>query len=281
MRHNNFLKVSISLFILSCIFANISSTYATHTQNDIPDIMQPYTIIEYTSNSDFKVIKGGTLNSEASTKLVNELKNNVIIEKNAIKKYFLNETINFDSSLKEKISPIKGMKVLYASDGLIFDIIYPQYYKNPLKKEKSKLTRGIILPEGITQVRSWGNYPNNLYVNKSTNKIIGSGRATTFSDKVGQGNHILKKGDVATKLSFDNCKLGINVSVTSNSNAGSGASLTKTMKKWDAGGMPNAIIDIWKTGVEYWGYKYSSYLSLKGMTTITHDNIDINGGRLY
>ena len=34
--------------------------------------------------------------------------------------------------------------------------------------------------------------------------------------------------------------------------------------------MPNAIVDIWKTGVEYWGYTYSSSLSLPGEVKIVH-----------
>lgn len=36
------------------------------------------------------------------------------------------------------------------------------------------------------------------------------------------------------------------------------------MKKCDAGGMPNAVLDIWKTGVEYFGYTWSSTFSLPG-----------------
>lgn len=43
------------------------------------------------------------------------------------------------------------------------------------------------------------------------------------------------------------------------------------MYKRDAGGMDNAIVDIWKEGVEYWGYKYSKNLSLPGKTKIVHN----------
>ena len=35
--------------------------------------------------------------------------------------------------------------------------------------------------------------------------------------------------------------------------------------------MDNAIVDIWKEGVEYWGYKYSKNLSLPGKTKIVHN----------
>lgn len=44
------------------------------------------------------------------------------------------------------------------------------------------------------------------------------------------------------------------------------------MYKRYVGGLPNAIVDIWKTGVEYLGYKYSSSLSLAEKTKIVHDD---------
>lgn len=34
------------------------------------------------------------------------------------------------------------------------------------------------------------------------------------------------------------------------------------MTKADNGALPDAILDIWKTGVEYWGYTWSSSLSI-------------------
>ena len=38
------------------------------------------------------------------------------------------------------------------------------------------------------------------------------------------------------------------------------------------GGMPNAIENIWKAGVEYRGYKYSTNLSIPEETKIVHEN---------
>ena len=50
--------------------------------------------------------------------------------------------------------------------------------------------------------------------------------------------------------------------------------VTHSMKKWDAGGMPNAIIDIWKTGIEKWGFNYSnsSLDNWSRKAEIIHDN---------
>lgn len=274
-----FLKTHLSLLLLF-VFTNISNVSA-YEQKNIPEIMQPNTIIEYTSDSNFEIKKGGFLNSEDLSVKENQMKENQLIADKVLQKHFSNESINKDYNLTEKITPIKGMIVTYADDGLILNIEYPKNVDNPLLKQNNQQTRGAILPSGVTLVRTWGSTPNKLYVDKNDNTIFGTGRATTFNDKVGQGNHTLKKGDVATKLSYDNCKLGISVKVTSNKNKGSGSSLTKTMTKWDAGGMPNAIVDIWKTGLEYWGYTYNSSLSLKGITSIEHQNIDINGKKLY
>lgn len=47
----------------------------------------------------------------------------------------------------------------------------------------------------------------------------------------------------------------------------SGAIKTVNMTKNDAGGMPNAVLDIWKTGVEYWGYSWNSTFSMPSKIT--------------
>lgn len=42
---------------------------------------------------------------------------------------------------------------------------------------------------------------------------------------------------------------------------------TVLMTKNDAGGMPNAVLDIWKSGVEYWGYTRSSTFIMPNKVT--------------
>lgn len=226
--------------------------------------MQPYSEILYTSDNTYKVLKGGHVKEESETKL-------------ELPEEFANA--NEDYAIVETINPIEGMLVTYASDGLIFDIIYPEGYEDVIESVNTFSSRAAVLPDGITLVATWGSYPNKLYYNSNTNEINGAGRATTFSDTIGQGNHTLKKGDVATKLAYDNCKLGSTVRVYSKNS--SGVSKTVNMTKWDAGGMPNAVLDIWKTGVEYWGYTWNSSFSMPNQVTIYHTNIDVNGNPIY
>lgn len=60
---------------------------------------------------------------------------------------------------------------------------------------------------------------------------------------------------MATKLKYDNIRCDISVAIgmkIKNSNKFKSV----TMKKWYAGSMPDAIIDIWKIGINYQGYKY-------------------------
>lgn len=52
---------------------------------------------------------------------------------------------------------------------------------------------------------------------------------------------------------------------------GSSNPRAKDMIKADAGGMPDAILDIWKTGVEYWGYTWNSSFSMPGTTQYSHN----------
>lgn len=55
-----------------------------------------------------------------------------------------------------------------------------------------------------------------------------------------------KKGDVATRYHVDNPAYGTKLKCVANGH-------TKTMIKRDVGCLPNAVLDIWKYGVEYFG----------------------------
>lgn len=207
-------------------------------------------------------------------------------------------------------SPVKGLIVTYADDGLILDLFYPEGETNPLMDFSNvrhffeeDFSRNSVQAtnhnlEGYlctvsSQLASWGSYPNKLYnctqvlpicpsshfdLNKNSTTFeisanctstqllrIGVGRATTFSDPIGQANITLKKGDVATKLSYDNVAVGKILHVRTKTK--SGTEKTVLMTKNDAGGMPNAVLDIWKTGVEYWGYSWSSTFSMPNKVT--------------
>lgn len=126
-----------------------------------------------------------------------------------------------------------------------------------------------LIASGWALMYVWGAHNNRLFKYIGQNKYIGKGRATTFDDTIGQANIVLSKGSVATKLAYDNPPVGTTVYVTADT--AWGGRRTVEMTKNDAGGMPDAIVDIWKTGVEYWGYTWNTWFSLPGETEIYHE----------
>lgn len=175
-----------------------------------------------------------------------------------------------NAKVQELPTPVSGTIVSYASDGAIYEIKgnnADAYTEVDMETEKDEY--GISpFAVGGTLIAQWGDHNNRLYLT-SYNEIQGIGRATTYNDKVGQQDHVLKKGDVAIKKEYDRCSCGSDVNVV-HKVKGTDTRKTVTMKKWDVGGMPDAVIDIWKTGVKYWGYEYSSSFSLPGQTEIFH-----------
>lgn len=211
----------------------------------IPEEMQPYTEIEYVSNHKYRVLKGG-LNTNAYN--------------------------GYNPSIP---APEDGMKVFYASDGRILNIINvdgnePDYsdLTNLANLEIVPYTSLPDVPIWLKPFASWG---NNNFLWRTNGQIIGFGRATTFSDTIGQQDNYLQKGDVATKMIYDNCAFGLTINVTANIK-GTNTAKTVQMKKKDVGGLPDAVLDIWKTGVEYWGYTWNPSFSIPD--TITYDHVD-------
>ena len=228
--------------------------------------MRPGSVIKYIDNERYEIIKGGDPAGD---------------------KYRNREEVEKEVPLlmvEEYPEPEQGMMVYYADDGQVNKIIFgskeaeerwltlsPEEQKkideiskserqnaNYSDNEISDLTiEELIDRSSLVLIAQWGSNPNKLYKSGNTGIRIGKGRATVFGDRVGQQNHVLKKGDVATKLVYDNITCGrvVKVSMTKKN---SSQSLQVSMVKWDAGGMPNAIVDIWKTGIDYWGYTYTS-----------------------
>jgi len=265
MRKSNLYFVMIFVFVL-CLGNSAQAIENVIVSNVIPVKMKPYTEIIYTDNSHYKILKGGIAcqsNKNDSLQETSEDKD-INVEADRIEQY---------------AKPEKGMRVVYGSDGLVTDILNQNgndlegneiLSKKSLTKSSLNNIQLFSASKSSTKkkkIASWGSSNNRLY--RQGKEIIGYGRATTYNDKIGQRDNKLKKGDVATKLKYDNCKYGTKVKVTAKKK-GSNKKITKTMYKRDVGGMPNAIVDIWKTGVEYWGYKYSSNLSLSGEVKIVH-----------
>lgn len=110
-------------------------------------------------------------------------------------------------------------------------------------------------------------------VGYTCNKIVitdssvkGTGDFTVFTDKIGDHDNTLKKGDCATKGKYDNPRSNQKINVTNMMN-GESSSFTKN----DHGTLPNAVIDIWKTGVEKLGVKSKNYDSIKKAVKYTYN----------
>lgn len=111
--------------------------------------------------------------------------------------------------------------------------------------------------------------PNTVieYVGDDEYKIIQGGEANenyengSIYEWARQADHKLKKGDVATRGHVDNPKTGTYITCEAPVK-GTEKRLKVTMQKWDIGCLPDAVLDIWKTGVENWGYTWSSSVSI-------------------
>ena len=243
------LLLFITLILIGVCIVDIGGISAAegdiYTDDRIPEMMAPYTEIEFISNNKYKIIKGDIA-------VYSEIK-------------------PVDSTPK----PQKGMKITYASDGLIQTILLedgtePDYSKlNDAFNDSMEITPFVEFPSDLPLGKpfaKWGSSNNSLY--QLGVWIYGHGRATTFDDEYGQSNIKNYKGSVATKLAYDNCPVNTVISVTGNTATGS--EKTVNMVKTDAGGMANAVLDIWKTGVEFWGYKWDKLFSMPQKVIYRH-----------
>ena len=261
--------LSVVLAIANCL-PTMANELEVYESSAIPESMQSNTVILFKDKTHFVILEGGFSNTENMQKILLE-------QKSAEEKQLENECKSngayYTANDEDYPIPVEGMKVTYGTDGLLSRI--EGIKDNVLDSHSISKSSISTVKKAATSAKKkliaqWGtNNYNKLY--KSGTNIIGYGRATTYNDTKGQRGNKLKKGDVATKLKYDNCKYGIAVKVKARTK-GSTNKATHTMHKRDVGGMPNAIVDIWKTGVEYWGYKYSANLSIPGKTKIVHEN---------
>lgn len=215
---------------------------------EIPSRMQPLTEIEYIDSHAYIIHKGG----EALEGMYNE--NGLTAEEQ------INADLRLQEALKElpegseiiKInnpSPMRGTYVYYDYDGCILKIV------SPISLFYSPLPNGSTSPIGTY---TWGSHSNVLTVTSTT--VKGTGRITTFTDTIGERDNVLVKGDCATKGEKDNPAYNTIISVRI-PNADTGVIESRTMYKRDNGDLPDAILDIWKDGVQMWNYTYVSWLS--------------------
>lgn len=269
--------------IVSCVMAFFTFAYATpfvsafsdeqtYDGQRIPDYMQPSSIIKYVTDKEYVILKGG----EPDGPKYNETIEEQVAEDQPLLGY------------RGYPDPEEGMVVYYGMDGELNDIDFATkeaeeafYSLTPEQQQildaisnddeamesasasaEDSVSTNIAEFDSKKPYKEWGAYPNRLY-KMADGSRKGTGRATIYGDKYGQydpknrEDHKLVKGDVATKMTVDDCVCGTTVKVRM-TKKDSKSKLTVKMKKWDVGSMPNAIIDIWKYGIENWGYTYTS-----------------------
>lgn len=206
--------------------------------------------IKYITSNQYDIIRGGNIDEKGYNQNGLTKEEQKYADENL--KQATNGMKNVDDvHFSQSTIPIKGMVVVYDDFGYIKEI------KNPKKEIKnSKRDTYHPLPSGTTSgfgVHVWGSYNNTLSV--TTSQVRGVGRMTYFTDKIGENDNFLKKGDVATNGEMDNPRYGTQIYVTVQE-ADSKRYITQTMYKRDNGNLENAVLNIWKTGVEYFGYTY-------------------------
>lgn len=237
------IMVSVTLFSLLCSTNALADISYNTKFVEIPPQMQPGTVIEYVNNSTYTILSGGELDPA----ILNE--NGLTAKMQASANRNRQKSRNSENAVKiADPSPTAGLRVIYDGDGLIKAFEGVTYRYSPLPS-------GTTSPNGTY---TWGSQNNTLTVTNNT--VTGTGRLTTFSDTIGERDNTLKKGDVATRGDKDNPKFGTILDVTAPTADGSTA--THEMTKADNGSLPDAILDIWKTGVENWGYTWNSNLSI-------------------
>lgn len=234
---------SVALLSLLCSTNALAGIRDNINLAEIPPQMQPGTVIEYLDNSTYTVLSGGELDPATLNENGLTAKAQASANKNMQK-----SRISGNVTKVADPSPSAGLRVIYDGDGLIRAFEGGTYRYSPLPS-------GSTSPNGTY---TWGSQNNTLTVTDTT--VTGTGRLTTFSDTIGESDNTLTKGDVATRGDKDNPKFGTTLSVTAPT--ADGSTETHEMNKADNGSLPDAILDIWKTGVENWGYTWNSNLSI-------------------
>ncbi len=97
-------------------------------------------------------------------------------------------------------------------------------------------------------------------------KVTGKGDFTVYLSAMGDNDNNSKQGDCATNKRIDNPYSGTSIKVTNKTN-----NTTYTFIKNDNGDLPNAVIDIWKTGVKKLGITSTNYDDIKQAVVYTYN----------
>ena len=112
---------------------------------------------------------------------------------------------------------------------------------------------GSVVSETKTNV---GYTTNTIKITNS--HVLGTGDFTVFTDTTGDHDNSLKYGDCATKGNYDNPRYGTSIATRNVVN-----NVASSFIKNDNGALPNAVLDIWKTGVSKLGITSTNYNNIK------------------
>ncbi|WPS86913.1 hypothetical protein SMD22_20795 [Brevibacillus halotolerans] len=250
----------------SLVMVSAPSTHAEKGVEKIPDQMLAGTIIEYDDSYNMVVIEKGeklTSNEKVQAVQTQELSNTELIkltEEETLVQKILDEAKELPVYHIQNPAPQPGMRVIYDGEGFIKKIVYPSSIKEDDGVEALAYK---ALPRGTRKAAGTYKYGANnntiVITGSSSGSVLGTGRFTNFTDTTGENDNKLVKGDCATRGDIDNPKYNttINARNTENDKA---AAVTKR----DNGALPDAVLDIWKTGVEDFGLKWDKNLSFKG-----------------
>ncbi len=270
-----------------------SASERTIYSKSIPEMANANTIIQYEGNSLWKVvedtpadIKELPCTTETPALSFNNAINTLETSKNTRQFYEEDASPVYEEVLPD---PELGMRVLYDNWGELEKIYilnnnsYQEINKTMAQISAQRvvvdLTELKILPQGKRLPA--GTYRYGKLVPESekllgiarnvikitSGNVTGKGDFSVFTDEKGDtDDYILQKGDCATNRKIDNPKSGKRIKVTNKTN-----NTTFTFTKRDNGELPNAVIDIWKTGIKNLGVTSTDYNNIKQAAVYTYN----------
>lgn len=255
-------KVVSALLVTASLFVGsvASFAYSEESVSIIPTRMQAGTILEYDESNQMVILEKGepvnlpSIYQDQTTKSITQ---KVDLEQLKSEEEFIEkikeEAKNLPVYKIENPLPQPGLKVIYDGEGYIKEFVFPQGNDFTLAAYKA-------LPRGTRKAAGTYTYgDNNNKITITTSTVLGEGRFTNFTDTTGENSNTLKKGDAATRGDIDNPKYEQVLDARNLDN-----NVFANVTKRDNGALPDATLDIWKTGVELFDLKWSSSLSFKG-----------------
>lgn len=248
----------------------------------IPEQMQANSLIEYMGDSNWSLVPDSDsmeLTEERLALPASFYKKEIAKLERKISLFPIYEEVNPTPEIgmrvqydnwgeREKIYVLRDgqykkveMQMAQVSAGIQFSTTFAY---NPLPRGKRKpvgtYSYGQVEKKTIQKT---GYKKNKIVITKNT--VTGTGDFTVFWDDEGESDNTLKKGDCATNGEIDNPNTGKKITVTNKMNE-----KTATFYKRDNGDLPNAVIDIWKEGVEKLGVKSKKYEEIKRAVKYTY-----------